>query len=190
MPNRRSPSPRPAARPTRRARTSPTWCCGTGRIPACRPSRPSRKPSTRISAICPSGVPGDSKFIRLADDSVRAVSLPAESKVALGTDVREYELMGNLDGRRFEDVYVVDPVTGERKLAVRKARWFRGASPDGSPCCSTTTARITPTTPPAASRSPSPRVWPPPSSTPITTSTSSSRRRHRWAGARTASTCC
>ena len=23
------------------------------------------------------------------------------------------------------------PVTGERKLALRKARWFRGASPDG-----------------------------------------------------------
>ncbi len=47
--------------------------------------------------------PGDGKFVRLADDSVRAVTFPAESKVALGTDVREYELMGNLDGRRFED---------------------------------------------------------------------------------------
>jgi dipeptidyl aminopeptidase/acylaminoacyl peptidase len=76
--------------------------------------------------------PGDGKFLRLADESVRAVNFPAESKVALGTDVREYELMTNLDGRRFEDIYVVDPVTGERKLALRKARWFRGASPDGS----------------------------------------------------------
>ena len=66
--------------------------------------------------------PGDGKFLRLADDSVRTVTLPAESKVALGVDVREYELMGNLDGRRFEDVYVVDPATGERKLALRKAR--------------------------------------------------------------------
>ncbi|MGD0777640.1 MAG: prolyl oligopeptidase family serine peptidase [Candidatus Solibacter sp.] len=75
--------------------------------------------------------PGDGKFLRLADDSIRTVNLPAESKVALGTDVREYELMGNLDGRRYEDVYVVDPATGERKLALRKARWFRGASPDG-----------------------------------------------------------
>jgi dipeptidyl aminopeptidase/acylaminoacyl peptidase len=76
--------------------------------------------------------PGDGKFVRLADDSVKAVTFPADSKVALGTDVREYELMGNLDGRRFEDVYVVDPATGERKLALRKARYFRGASPDGS----------------------------------------------------------
>ena len=75
--------------------------------------------------------PGDGKFVRLADDSVRTVTFAADSKVALGTDVREYELMGNLDGRRFEDVYVVDPATGERKLALRKARYFRGASPDG-----------------------------------------------------------
>ena len=66
------------------------------------------------------------------DDSVRAVNFPPESKVALGSDLREYELMTNLDGRRFEDVYTIDPVTGERKLALRKARWFRGASPDGS----------------------------------------------------------
>ncbi|HXA51406.1 MAG TPA: hypothetical protein VNV86_13915, partial [Candidatus Acidoferrum sp.] len=76
--------------------------------------------------------PNDRKFLRLADSSVRQVNLPADSQVALGTDVREYELMGNLDGRRFEDVYVIDPSTGERKLALRKARWFRGASPDGS----------------------------------------------------------
>jgi dipeptidyl aminopeptidase/acylaminoacyl peptidase len=76
--------------------------------------------------------PDDGKFVRLADDSVRMVNFPAESKIALGTDLREYELMTNLDGRRFEDVYVVDPLTGERKLALRKARWFRGASPDGA----------------------------------------------------------
>ena len=73
----------------------------------------------------------DGKFVRLADESVRQVNLPPESKVAVGMDVREYELMGNLDGRRYEDLYVIDPATGERKLAVRKARWYRGASPDG-----------------------------------------------------------
>ena len=76
--------------------------------------------------------PGDGKFVRLADDSVKTVTFPVDSKVALGTDVREYELMGNLNGQRFEDVYVVDPLTGERKLALRKARYFRGASPDGA----------------------------------------------------------
>ena len=76
--------------------------------------------------------PAESKFVRLATESVKTVNFPADSKVALGTDMREYELMGNLDGRRFEDVYVIDAVTGERKLAIRKARWFRGASPDGT----------------------------------------------------------
>ncbi len=76
--------------------------------------------------------PTDSKFVRLADDSVKTVIFAPDAKVALGTDVREYELMGNLDGRRFEDVYTIDAVTGARKLALRKARWFRGASPDGT----------------------------------------------------------
>ena len=76
--------------------------------------------------------PTESKFVRLADSSVKGVTFPADAKVALGTDVREYELMGNLDGRRYEDVYVIDAATGERKLALRKARWFRGASPDGT----------------------------------------------------------
>src|SRR6185436_10257795 len=75
--------------------------------------------------------PLENKFVRLANDSVRTVSFPADSKVALGTDIREYELMGNLDGRRFEDIHVIDPLTGETMLALRKARWFRGASPDG-----------------------------------------------------------
>jgi len=75
--------------------------------------------------------PDGNRFVRLADASVRQVTLPADSKVAVGMDVREYELEGNLDGKRFEDVYVIDPATGERKLALRKARWYRGASPDG-----------------------------------------------------------
>ena len=42
------------------------------------------------------------------------------------------ELEENLDGRRFEDVYAVNLATGERKLAVKKARWVMGPSPDGS----------------------------------------------------------
>jgi dipeptidyl aminopeptidase/acylaminoacyl peptidase len=71
------------------------------------------------------------KFIRLADDSVRQMAYAADSKTAIGTDLREYELMTNLDGRSFEDVYTVDPTTGERKLALRKARYYRGTSPSG-----------------------------------------------------------
>ena len=74
----------------------------------------------------------DKKFVRLADDNVRSVSLAPKEKFAIGTDIREYELMANLDGRNYQDVYVIDPKTGERKLALKKARWMRGPSTDGT----------------------------------------------------------
>ena len=73
------------------------------------------------------------KFIRLADDELRSVTVNSkDSHWAFGTDDREYELMGSLDGRRYEDVYSVNLETGERKPAIRHLRYFSGASPDGS----------------------------------------------------------
>jgi dipeptidyl aminopeptidase/acylaminoacyl peptidase len=71
------------------------------------------------------------KFIRLADDDVRSVSLAPKHRYAIGFDDREYELMGNLSGQRFRDVYAIDMATGERRLAIRRARWYNGVSPDG-----------------------------------------------------------
>ena len=59
------------------------------------------------------------------------MSLAPKHKYAIGFDDREYELSGNLDGRRFRDVYAIDLETGERKLAVKRARWYNGPSPDG-----------------------------------------------------------
>ena len=74
-----------------------------------------------------------SKFIRLADDEMRNVTVnPKQSKWAYGSDDREYELMGSLDGRRHEDLYSIDLESGARKLAVKRLRYFSGASPDGS----------------------------------------------------------
>jgi dienelactone hydrolase len=73
------------------------------------------------------------KFIRLADDEMRNVTVSTkQSKWAFGTDDREYELMGSLDGRRHEDVYSIVLATGARKPAVKHLRYFSGASPDGS----------------------------------------------------------
>lgn len=73
------------------------------------------------------------KFVRLADDEMRNVTVnPKQSKWAYGTDDREYELMGSLDGRRHEDLYAIDLETGARKLAVKHLRYFSGASPDGA----------------------------------------------------------
>ncbi len=71
------------------------------------------------------------QFVRLADDEVRTASLAPKHRYAIGFDDREYELMGNLDGRRFRDVYAIDMQTGQRKLAVKRARWYNGPSPDG-----------------------------------------------------------
>ncbi len=77
-------------------------------------------------------LPAEKKFVQLADASLKNVNMTPESKFGVGTDVREYEWMSNLNGQRYQDIYVVNPKTGERKLALRKVRWFEGASPDGS----------------------------------------------------------
>ncbi|HVO97575.1 MAG TPA: prolyl oligopeptidase family serine peptidase [Bryobacteraceae bacterium] len=74
----------------------------------------------------------DKKFLRLADDDVRTVAVTPDSKFAMGTDVRNYELDSNLSGRRYEDLYSVDLKTGARTLAVKKAHYVMGPSPDGS----------------------------------------------------------
>jgi dipeptidyl aminopeptidase/acylaminoacyl peptidase len=76
---------------------------------------------------------GARKFIRLADDSMRNVTVSTkQSRWGFGSDDREYELMGSLDGRRHEDVFVIDLETGQRKMAVPHLRYFSGASPDGN----------------------------------------------------------
>ena len=84
-----------------------------------------------FSFLC-SYIPGEHKFIRLADEGVRQVALTPEQKFAVGADIREYERMSNLDGRRFQDVYVVDPMTGQRHIALHKAEHMLGPSPDGT----------------------------------------------------------
>ncbi|HUQ84409.1 MAG TPA: prolyl oligopeptidase family serine peptidase [Gemmatimonadaceae bacterium] len=72
------------------------------------------------------------KFVRLATDDVRDVTLAPNDRWAIGGDVRGYERSGNIDGMRFHDVYVIDPKTGERKLAVKKNPNREFISPDGS----------------------------------------------------------
>ena len=74
----------------------------------------------------------DDTFIRLADEEVREVTSNPRSRWAVGRDIREYELNGSLDGRRFEDLYAVNTETGVRTLAAKKVRWVFGTSPDGS----------------------------------------------------------
>jgi len=72
------------------------------------------------------------KLVRLADDDLRQVSVAPKQKWAIGYDDSKYILLGNLEGRRYRDYYVVNLKTGERKLALEKSRWYNGPSPDGT----------------------------------------------------------
>ena len=45
---------------------------------------------------------------RLADEEMRTVTVTRGDRWAIGMDDREYELAGNLNGQRFQDVYAVD----------------------------------------------------------------------------------
>jgi len=74
----------------------------------------------------------DKKFIRLADDEVRQVVPAPKHRFAVGVDNKAYELDGNLDGRRNQDVYVIDLKTGARKPALKACRYFYGPSTDGT----------------------------------------------------------
>jgi acetyl esterase/lipase len=71
-------------------------------------------------------------FIRLADDELRDVSPAPKQRFAVGEDDRAYELDGNLDGRRYADITVVDMKTGKRTLALSKCRYMFSALFDGS----------------------------------------------------------
>jgi dienelactone hydrolase len=76
--------------------------------------------------------PGEKKFVRLADDEIRDVAPAREQKFAIGRATAPYELMGNLDGKHFEDVYTFNLQTGQRSLALKKARWVAAPSPTGT----------------------------------------------------------
>jgi dienelactone hydrolase len=63
-------------------------------------------------------------FIRLADDDIRQVEPAPKDRFAVGLDDRAYELDANLDGRDYQDVYVIDMKTGVRTLALKKCRYY------------------------------------------------------------------
>ena len=74
----------------------------------------------------------EKKFIRLADEELERVTPAPKERWAIGYDDREYRLAGNLEGRRYQDIYVIDLKTGDRKLILKKCRWSYNGSPDGS----------------------------------------------------------
>jgi len=74
----------------------------------------------------------ENKFVRLANDEVKDVSLTPKQKWAIGVKNEHYKLMANLDGKEFEDIYIIDLKTGFYRLAVERCRWRYGTSFEGS----------------------------------------------------------
>ncbi len=76
--------------------------------------------------------PDEKKLVRLADEEVADVAITGRGRWASARATTAYELQGNLDGQRFQDVYAVDTKTGQKKVVKKELRWGNAASPDGS----------------------------------------------------------
>jgi len=62
----------------------------------------------------------DQKFTQLADSNMRSVMVAPKQVYAIGYDNSNYELMGNLDGQSYTDIYLIDLKTGVRKKLFEK----------------------------------------------------------------------
>lgn len=71
-----------------------------------------------------------SRLVQLADPTMADLSLFDNSKLALGSDDRDYRPMAEF-GERLTDSYIVDVATGARTLLARRTRTAYTPSPDG-----------------------------------------------------------
>ena len=62
----------------------------------------------------------EKKFIRLADENFRTVTVFPKERWATVSDIREYDRTANLDGRDYEDLYAINLQTGARTLMFKK----------------------------------------------------------------------
>jgi dipeptidyl aminopeptidase/acylaminoacyl peptidase len=78
----------------------------------------------------------DKKFTQLADSNMRSVMVAPKQQYAIGYDNTNYELMGNLDGQSYTDIYLIDLKTGSKKRIFEKyyssGRGGLNISPDGN----------------------------------------------------------
>ncbi len=74
--------------------------------------------------------PGENKMIRIADEEVPDIQISGRGRWAIGTSDLAYELMGNLNGQRFRDIYAIDTTTGRKTVIKKNLRWANSASPD------------------------------------------------------------
>jgi dipeptidyl aminopeptidase/acylaminoacyl peptidase len=71
----------------------------------------------------------EKKYVQVADPTLRSVTPSDDGSRALGFDDRPYRRMVDYDGS-YNDVYLVDTLSGARKLAIQK---FRGGPGGGGP---------------------------------------------------------
>ena len=57
---------------------------------------------------------GADESLRIGTDEMRDATAPRPHRFAIATDITKYERQSNLDGRDYEDVYVVDLQSGKR----------------------------------------------------------------------------
>jgi dipeptidyl aminopeptidase/acylaminoacyl peptidase len=73
----------------------------------------------------------DGKVVQLASDLAGTTRVLEGARFATETDRRSYA-WGTMFGRSYQDVWVVNVRTGERKKALEKVRFFYGGSPSGN----------------------------------------------------------
>ena len=71
------------------------------------------------------------KTFRIGNDEIPNCSANRPYKFAIGSNNSKYELMGNLDGRRYSDYYSIDLKTNKRRMILEKARYQFGVGPTG-----------------------------------------------------------
>jgi len=75
--------------------------------------------------------PGSDKVVRLTDEAARTGSTTDLDRWVVSNDVTPYQRQASVDGINRRDVYVVNPRTGEKRLALQGQQGMASPSPDG-----------------------------------------------------------
>ena len=73
---------------------------------------------------------GENTMVRIADEEVPDIQITGRGQWAIGTSDQAYELMANLNGQSYRDVYAIDTRTGKKTVIKKNLRWGNSSSPD------------------------------------------------------------
>ncbi len=75
--------------------------------------------------------PTTDRVVRLTDMNARVGTTTDLDRWVIATDVSPYQRQASVDGINMRDVYVIDPRSGDKRLAVKALRGASSTSPDG-----------------------------------------------------------